>query len=220
MILPQKKLERNLFKAGYQQVIAVDEVGTGALAGPVLVCAVRFDKKFFQKSHRKLHWLRDSKLLSAKKREEFAANLLGETKGFKYRISFCYPKTIDRLNIYQAARLAMRRAINKLEARGKKQETRKIIVLVDGPNKINGLDLDQIPVVKGDRKVFAIACASIIAKVTRDRMMTRYAKRLPDYGFERHKGYGTNQHRSQLAAIGPSKIHRLSFAPVAKLIQN
>ena len=94
----------------------------------------------------------------------------------------------------------------------------RTIVLIDGPHKIAGLNLDQMPIIKGDRRVFAIACASIIAKVWRDRMMTRYAKRYPGYGFEKHKGYGTKYHRAQLACLGPITIHRYSFAPVKQMM--
>jgi len=94
----------------------------------------------------------------------------------------------------------------------------KTIILVDGKTEIAGLKIPQIPIVKGDRKVFSIACASIIAKVARDKMMKNYAKKFPNYGFERHKGYGTKLHQAQLAVLGPCKIHRRSFAPVAKLL--
>ncbi len=186
----------------------------GCLAGPVVVCAVAFSGKFYASSHRKLHWLRDSKLLTAAQRERFAAVLLKD-KGLRYRIGYCFPKVIDRLNIYQAARLAMRRAIHKLKVKSSKS---KVMVLVDGKTAIHGLGLEQTPVVGGDHKVFAIACASVIAKVFRDRMMERYAKRYPGYGLESHKGYGTKLHQARLAALGPSKIHRKSFAPVAKLV--
>ena len=94
----------------------------------------------------------------------------------------------------------------------------KTVVLVDGPYKIAGLEINQIPIIKGDRKVFAIACASIIAKVYRDKMMIQYAKKYPHYGFEKHKGYGTKYHQAQLTHLGPCKIHRKSFAPVAKMV--
>ncbi len=94
----------------------------------------------------------------------------------------------------------------------------KSIVLIDGKTKIKGLDLEQMAIVKGDRKVFAIACASIIAKVYRDRMMQKYARKYPGYGFEKHKGYGTKYHQARLTAMGPSEIHRKSFAPVAELL--
>ncbi len=216
MRLPTKSIERACFQKGFRSVIGIDEVGMGCLAGPVVVCAVAFTRRFYAHSHRKLRWLRDSKLLTAAQRERFAAALLKD-KGLRYRIGYCFPKTIDRLNIYQAARLAMRRAITRL-AISYKLQARSLMVLVDGKTAIRGLGLEQIPVVGGDHKVFAIACASIIAKVFRDRMMKRYAKKYPGYGLELHKGYGTKLHRARLTALGPLKIHRKSFAPVAKLV--
>ena len=205
MRLPSKTLEKNLFSQGYKKIIAVDEVGMGPLAGPVVVCAVEFNKKFFKKRHKNLHWLRDSKLMASHQRKNFVAELLKE-RNIEYQIGYCFPKTIDRINIYQAARLAMRRAIKKL-----RPSKSKTFILVDGPNKIKGMDLNQMPIVKGDRKVFSIACASLIAKVFRDKMMARYAKRFPDYGFEKHKGYGTQFHRAMLLRHGRSPIHRNSF---------
>lgn len=214
MRLPHKTLEKKLFADGYRHIIGVDEVGMGCLAGPVVVCAVLFGRKFFKKTHKKLHWLRDSKLLLPHQREKFVRELFKE-RGLKFKVSFCHPKTIDRLNIYQAARFAMRRAIKKLQTTHYKLRT---IVLVDGKMKITGLDLSQMAIVKGDRKVFSIACASLIAKVTRDKMMKKYAKKFPHYGFERHKGYSTKLHRAQLATCGLCAIHRRSFAPVAKLL--
>lgn len=225
--------------SGYDRIIGVDEVGMGCLAGPVVVCAVALGKNFFAKSHQKLHWLRDSKLLLPHQREKFAAELLKE-KELEFKLAYCYPKTIDKLNIYQAARLAMRKAIaklinNQLEAeweqflrtgRDKNHVSRglsrsllqKVLVLVDGKTKIQGLNFDQQAIIKGDRKVFVIACASILAKVFRDKMMTKYAKKFPGYGFEKHKGYGTKEHLTKLATLGPCAIHRKSFAPVSKLV--
>src|SRR3989344_3754798 len=113
MRLPYKTLERKLLKSKYKYVCAVDEVGMGCLAGPVVVCAVLFNKKFFEKKHKKLHRLRDSKLLLPHQREKFAEELLKE-KDLIYAISSVSPKIIDKINIYQAARLGMRRAIKKL----------------------------------------------------------------------------------------------------------
>ena len=216
--LPDKTLERKLFRNGYREVVAVDEVGMGCLAGPVVVCAVAFTPKFYRKAHPKLFRLRDSKLLLPPQRERFARMLKFE-KGLRHSIGLCYPKTIDRMNIYQASRLAMRRAVRRLiydsrfmihESKIVNRESR-IAVLIDGPHNIAGLQMKQIPIVKGDRKVFGIACASILAKTYRDRMMVRYAKKYPEYGFEVHKGYGTKMHRMCLAANGPSPLHRMSF---------
>lgn len=221
MKLPSKTLERKLLTE-YDYVVGVDEVGMGCLAGPVVVCAVALDKKFFQKRYPKLRGLRDSKLLSAKQREIYARELV--KSGLRYQMVLCQPKTIDRINIYQAARLAMRRAIGKFIVDRKKKKLGtinyklKTVILVDGKTKIPGLPLEQWPIVKGDRKVFAIACASILAKVYRDKLMIRYAKKFPGYGFEKHKGYGTKEHLEYLSVLGPCSLHRKSFAPVAKLI--
>lgn len=206
MRLPHKTLEKSLFSRGYKKIIAVDEVGMGSLAGPVVVCAVQLNKRFFHKKHKNLYWLRDSKLLAPHQRENFVGELL-KIKNLKYKIGYCFPKTIDRMNIYQAARLAMRRAIKRMD----KVKKNKTFVLVDGPNKIKDLELNQMPIVKGDRKVFSIACASLLAKVFRDKMMIKYSKKFPDYGFEKHKGYGTKFHRVMLIKHGRSPIHRNSF---------
>lgn len=227
MRLPHKTLERKLFADGYRYVIGIDEVGMGCLAGPVTACAVLFDKKFFVSRHPKLAGIRDSKLLLPHQREKFYKELLNN-KGLRYQLASSSPTTIDKINIYQAARMAMRRAVRKLgysvQGIGFKKQLDaerwmlKTIVLVDGKTKISGLDLPQQAIVKGDRKIFAIACASIIAKVTRDRIMTRFAKKYPDYGFEKHKGYGTQLHQAMLTKHGICAIHRKSFAPVAKLL--
>lgn len=206
MKLPHKTLERKLLDSGYAYICAVDEVGMGCLAGPVVVCAVGITNAFYKKHHKKLTKLRESKLLLPHQRETFAAELLKE-RDLVYALSYCSPKTIDEMNIYQAAREAMRRSIRKIQP----NMDLKTIVLVDGKTKIQKLPLEQRAIVKGDRKVFAIACASIIAKVYRDRMMKQYGKKYPGYGFEKHMGYGTKYHQTQLSALGPSPIHRRSF---------
>ncbi len=213
MRLPHKTLEKRLFDQGYQYIFAVDEVGVGSLAGPVTACAVGITNTFYKKHHKKLHWLRESKLLLPHQREKFAKELMQE-RGLVYAISHSYPKTIDKLNIYNAARLAMRQAIKNILP----SLNLKSIVLVDGKTKIKGLDLEQKPIIKGDRKVFTIACASIIAKVIRDQLMIRYAKKYPNYCFEKHKGYGTKLHKKMLEQHGVSTIHRKSFKPVTKLL--
>lgn len=231
--LPTKAVEKKLFKSGYQLIYAIDEVGMGCLAGPVVACAVGITNSFYNKHHKKLKWLRESKLLLPKQREIFSTELLKE-KDLVYALVCSYPKTIDKLNIYNAARLAMKKAVNKMnnELRimnnGSDSDhnskfiipNSRVVVLVDGKTKIKGLNLEQMPIVKGDRKVFAIACASIIAKVHRDRMMLKYAKKYPGYGFEKHKGYGTRYHQTQLLSLGPCEIHRKSFAPVSESVYN
>lgn len=210
--LPRKTLERGLLKSGYKLIIGVDEVGVGSLAGPVVACAAVFNKNFFRDRNNGSIIVKDSKKLSPRQREKTAAQLLND-KNVRFKISYSYPKTIDKLNIYQAARRAMARSIKALAGSRK-----KVLILVDGKTKIQGIDFDQFPIVKGDNKVFSIAGASIIAKVFRDKMMVRYAKRYPCYGFDKHKGYGTKQHISKLASYGFCEIHRKSFAPVKNLI--
>lgn len=226
MKVPSKTLERKLINFGYGYVCGVDEVGIGCLAGPVVACAVRISPEFYSQEHPTLEGLRESKLLSAKQREKFA-QLLIKQEHLTYAITSADVESIDRVNIFQAARQAMRRAVERLvnsksEAPNPKQiqnpENSKTIILVDGSYEIPGIALDQQAIVKGDRDVFAIACASVIAKVYRDRMMVRYAKKYPGYGFEKHKGYGTKYHQTQLLVLGPCAIHRRSFAPVAKMI--
>jgi len=206
MELPHKKLEQKLFRKGYNYIYAVDEVGVGCLAGPVVACAVGVTNMFYKKHHQELKKLRESKLLSAPQRALFSEKLLKE-KNLVYAIASCDPKVIDKINIYHAARLAMQKAITKI----KPGMNVKSIVLVDGKTKINNLEIEQMSIVKGDRKIFAIACASVIAKVYRDSLMQKYAKKYPGYGFEKHMGYGTKQHQVQLMALGPCPIHRRSF---------
>lgn len=207
MILPSTNYERKYIKNGYDSIIGVDEVGMGCLAGPVVVCAAYFNKDFFSRSHKMFLGVRDSKLLSASQRETLAAALL-KSGEIKFVIRSCRPITIDRLNIYQASRLAMRRAIKWLSI----DNQRPTMILVDGNKTILGLTLPQRAIIKGDRKVFAIACASIVAKVYRDKLMTRYERRFPGYGFRQHKGYGTKRHIAALVRLGPSPIHRRSFS--------
>src|SRR3990167_6279949 len=142
MKLPSKTLERKLFNSGYGYICAVDEVGMGCLAGPVVVCAVGMTNHFYNKIHKKLAGVRDSKLLSAQQREKFAGELVKE-KDLVYAISSVSPKMIDKINIYQAARLAMRRSIKKLSPNGYQLKT---IILVDGKTKINGVKIEQVPV--------------------------------------------------------------------------
>ena len=204
MKLPNIRIECKYLKAGYSQVIGVDEVGMGCLAGPVVVCAAYFDKKFYTTKFMRLLGVNDSKALSAKRREVIADELMKNIY-FKYKICLCQPKTIDRLNIHKASKLAMRRAVSTLSSGN------RVIALVDGLYKIPGLEVRQTTVVKGDAKIFVIACASIMAKVYRDKLMIRYSKKYPNYGFDVHKGYGTRYHYVQLSLFGPSNIHRRSF---------
>ena len=205
--VPTKTLERSLLAQGYERIIGVDEVGMACLAGPVAVCALAVGPDFYATWHRGLAWMRDSKMLQPHQRERFAAQLVGIT-GLTWRIASCEPQVIDELNIYQASRVAMRTAIAELRGTNNGSRT---VVLVDGNKIIKELDLPQKAIIKGDQKVWAIAAASILAKVHRDRLMVEYAKEYPGYGFEIHKGYPTKLHRQRLEELGPCPLHRRSF---------
>jgi ribonuclease HII len=202
---PRTIHERNLFTQGYETVIGVDEVGMACLAGPVVVCALAVQETFFARRHPELVGLRDSKLLQPHQRERFAAELMRQ-EGLRWRISLCDAPVVDEINIYQASRRAMRDALAALGP------IEAAFVLVDGNKRISDMPLPQESIVGGDRKVWAIAAASIIAKVHRDSLMKEYALIYPGYGFEIHKGYPTRMHRQHLAKLGPCPIHRKSFS--------
>lgn len=205
--IPTKTLERNILNQGYDCIIGVDEVGMACLAGPVTVCALAATPEFYANSYPRLARLRDSKMLQSHQREYFASELM-RTSGLMWQVASCDSKIIDRVNIYQASRIAMRKAIEGLALK------KKAFLLIDGNKKISDIDLPQQAIVKGDQKIWAIAAASIIAKVHRDRAMIDYATQYPDYGFEIHKGYPTAVHRAALARLGPCPLHRRSFRGV------
>lgn len=205
--VPHKTIERNLLASGYDLIVGVDEVGMGCLAGPVVVCAISVFPEFYSTKHPRLAGMRDSKLLSPTQRARLAIEL-ESVPGLVWRIALCEPAEIDRINIYQASRVAMRHAVSKLPLLGNP------IVLVDGNKRIQDFNLPQMPIVKGDKTIWAIAAASVLAKVYRDALMERYARAYPVYGFEVHKGYATKMHREVIMAHGPCPIHRRSFRGV------
>jgi ribonuclease HII len=192
------RYERKLWRSGLQVVAGVDEAGVGPMAGPVVAGAVIFAPETFIKG------VHDSKQVPPPKREELY-DLIAQ-RALAFAIGVAEVDEIDRLNIYHATMAACLRAV---EALGVTPEH----VLVDG-RPVRALKLPQTHIVGGDRKSFCIAAASIIAKVTRDRMMTGYDSRYPGYGFARHKGYCTAEHFEAIERLGPSPIHRRSFAPV------
>lgn len=195
--------EKKLQRSGYHFIVGVDEVGRGSLAGPVSACAVTGSV------NSKNLGLRDSKKLTPKKREEFFRIFMEDSR-MQWAVASVSPKVIDRINIFEATRLAAKRAVLKLEK--KIGETTHMIIL-DGNTTLR-LRRQQTPIVKGDEQIALCAIASIIAKVKRDRMMTRYHKKYPKYGFHLHKGYGTKVHFAMLKKYGPCPIHRMSFRPV------
>lgn len=186
----------------FSRIAGVDEVGRGCLAGPVVAAAVILDP------NRPIKGLRDSKKLSAKKRDELAQEI--KEKALAWSVAAMGPEVIDKINILQATLEAMKSAVEKLPVEPD-------FVQVDG-NKLPKWKWLSEAVVKGDDKVEWISAASIIAKTTRDAYMCKMAELYPQYGFEHHVGYGTAEHIKVLKAYGPTPIHRKTFAPVREVI--
>ena len=213
MKYPNLKEEKKLWRKGYRYVVGFDEAGRGPLAGPVVAAAVclrknlktsgeLFSAKLAENSSL---FIRDSKRLSPRKRE-ILYKLLTKNPNIKWGIGKVSEKVIDRINILEATKLAMIKAIKKLKRKPD-------FLIIDGNFKLNLL-IPQKSIIKADEKVFSCAAASIIAKVYRDRIMRRYHKKYSQYGFDKHKGYLTKQHRKMLKKYGPCKIHRKTFRPV------
>ncbi len=199
-------MQQQLFPVRDGLVAGVDEAGRGPLAGPVVAAAVILDDK------RQIAGLADSKVLSEKRREALLAEIVATS--LAWSVAWADAREIDALNILQATLLAMRRAILGLRIS-------PVRVEVDGnrlPNlSFNGRRMDGDAIVGGDAKVPAISAASIVAKVTRDRMMRSLDALYPEYGFRQHKGYGTAAHIETLGDHGPCPQHRRSFRPVSQL---
>lgn len=233
------ELENQLLAEGYNFVIGIDEAGRGPLAGPVVACATTVRKSQIQnpksetpsskaglatgqansngQNPNSKNWdlVRDSKTLSHKQRESLFDFIHGH---FHVGVGICGHKTIDRINILEATFLAMKGALSDLRSQINYKDQRHIVV-VDGNKKISNLSLEQKAVPGGDKYVKSISAASIVAKVTRDRIMREMHEKYPEYGFARHKGYGTKMHFAMLEKNGPCEIHRRSFAPVKKLVK-
>jgi len=234
MKYPNFREEKKLWEKKYNIVIGLDESGRGPLAGPVVAAAVVV-RQFFDSSELKLSssgnllegWktkkLRSSKNLIPRKREEIYQSLV-KNPHIEWAIGRVSEKVIDRINILEATKLAMERAIKNLE-RKLKQKTKNnpvqkirdrgffaqgCFLIIDGNFGLD-LNIPQKSIIKADEKVFSCVVASIIAKVARDRMMLKYHKRYPQYGFDKHKGYPTKFHREMIKKYGLSEIHRKTF---------
>lgn len=188
-----KKYEKEYEACGY--ICGIDEVGRGPLAGPVVAGAVILPKDC------DILYINDSKKLTAAKREELYDIIM--EKAVAVGIGMASPQRIDEINILQATYEAMREAISKLSVRPD--------ILLNDAVTIPGVSIRQVPIIKGDAKSISIGAASIVAKVTRDRLMVEYDSILPGYGFASNKGYGSAEHIAALREIGPSPIHRASF---------
>ncbi|MEK7488134.1 MAG: ribonuclease HII [Patescibacteria group bacterium] len=202
--------EEKLWRLGYA-VIGVDEVGMGPLAGPVIAVAVMIRAKTTKEiEDLAALGVRDSKMLSEKKRERIF-EVLTTHPLVAWGHGSVDEKTVDEINVLQSGLQAMRQAVAHLCAERKGAEDKRLFLCVDGTRIIPDIIADQRAIIAGDAKVFSIACASVIAKVLRDRIMNDYAKQYPEYGFEKHKGYGTKMHFEMISKYGPCPIHRRSF---------
>ena len=201
-----KKIEEELYANGTTSIAGIDEAGRGPLAGPVVVACVVMPRDSM------IEGVNDSKKVSEKKREKLYEEIIKEAIG--YGVGIISQEEIDRINILNATKEGLTTAIKEME-KDLKEKKRNFdkpeIILVDALTKI---DTDHIPyksIIKGDAKSYSIAAASIIAKVTRDRIMRKWAEVYPMYGFEKHKGYGTSAHISAIKEYGLCPLHRRSF---------
>jgi ribonuclease HII len=201
MLYPNFNEEKILHKQGFKCVVGLDEAGRGPLAGPVVAAAVciKGNVKF-------LEGINESKKLSEKQRENFYKILINH-KNIKWGIGIVSEKIIDKINILEATKLAMQKSIKNLEPD---------FLILDGNFKLN-INLPQKSIIKGDAKVISISAASIIAKVTRDKIMNKYNKKYSQYGFDKHKGYGTAHHIKMIKKNGACVIHRKTFRPVSEI---
>jgi ribonuclease HII len=187
--------ERRLHAQGFALIAGVDEAGRGALAGPLLAAAVILPEGF------DIDGLADSKLLTPAQRDEWYERI--RARAISIGVCKAFPSRIDHRGLHVSNLFLLRRAIRCLDVRPE-------FVLTDG-FPLRSVGLPQLSIKKGDVVTASVAAASVIAKVTRDRMMDRYHRRYPQYGFNRHRGYGTASHRAAIAEFGPSPIHRMSF---------
>jgi len=220
------EIEKRLWQKGFGFVAGLDEVGRGPLAGPVCAAAVILNSKLEilnsketqnspaspsacrGRAKLRIQDIRDSKKLSANRRQEWY-EFLTTCSDIKWGVGLVSEKIIDQINILEATKLAMKRAIAILKIEPD-------YLLIDGNFLLEDLNVSQKAITRGDEKVFSCAAASIIAKVTRDRLMQKYDQKYPQYGFAKHKGYGTKEHMAAIKKYGACPIHRLSFAPLSK----
>lgn len=197
------KYEKELWDNGFNNIAGVDEVGRGPLIGPVVTACVILPHDF------KLEGLTDSKKLSEKKREEYYDYIM--KNALSVSVGMMDEKVIDEVNIYEATKLAMYQAINN-------SSIKPDYVLIDAM-KLEDLDIPNLPIIKGDAKSISIAAASVIAKVTRDRMMIELDSKYPMYGFKSHKGYPTKKHVEAVLRYGLIDGYRKTFKPISTLFE-
>lgn len=198
-----RRPEIELMDKGYSLIAGVDEVGRGSLAGPVVAAACIFDRDV------DIVGIDDSKKLSEKNREQFFDEI--KDKALAYGIGEASCEVIDEINILEATKLAMKRAIDEADKMLESKGRDRIQIVIFDAVKINDLKKEQISVIKGDQTYFSVAAASILAKVTRDKLMKEYDKVYPEYRFASNKGYGTKAHYEGIKKAGITEIHRKSF---------
>ena len=191
-----KEIENNMHKDGIKYICGIDEAGRGPLAGPVVVAAVIMPEDSM------IEGVNDSKKVSEKKREALYEQITNEA--IAYAVGIIDQKEIDKINILNATKKGLTTAVKGLEVRPDR-------IIVDALDKIDTDGIPYTPIIKGDAKCYSIAAASIIAKVTRDRIMREWDEVYPQYGFEKHKGYGTAAHIQAIKEYGLTPLHRLSF---------
>jgi len=211
---PNLKEEKKLWKKGLKVVAGLDEVGRGCLAGPVVAVATVIDPRTnFKKWKSLLQKVNDSKKLTPEKREK-VFEMIQSAPFLFWAVGRVSPKVIDKINILEATKLAMKKAIKNLKA---KINSDVDFLILDGNFKLN-TKIPQKSIIKADEKVFSCAISSIIAKVKRDELMKKYAKIYPQFCFEKHKGYPTSLHLKMVQKYGVCKIHRKSFGPIKKYV--
>ena len=191
-----KKIEEEIYSSGVKTICGIDEAGRGPLAGPVVVAAVIMPKDSM------IEGVNDSKKVSEKKREILYEQIINEA--ISYSVGIIDQKEIDEINILNATKKGLTTAIKGLEVKPQR-------IIVDALEHIDTCQIPYTSIIKGDAKCYSIAAASIIAKVTRDRIMRQWGQIYPDYGFEKHKGYGTKAHIAAIKEYGLTPLHRLSF---------
>lgn len=202
-LLEMSTFERELHDRGIEFIAGVDEVGRGCLAGPVVSAAVVLPRDW------DVLGLDDSKKLSEKKREELFDVI--RDKALAYSIGMVDNETIDEINILEATKIAMKGAICSLNKKLKEEEDKCLEWILIDALRLDDIDIKQSAIIKGDSKSISIAAASILAKVTRDRLMKKMGEIYSGYAFEKNKGYGTKEHYKGLDEIGPCRIHRRTF---------
>lgn len=205
MITPHTKEEEELKKQGYKCIVGIDEVGRGPLAGPVIAAAVvmPIDGELLK--------VRDSKKMTPKARDKAYDEILNVCHG--YGVGIVEHDVVDEINIYEATKLAMKRAVEDCEG---SVPSRVDHLLIDAM-RLN-MGISEKAIIKGDQICYSISAASVVAKVTRDRLMAEMHEKYPEYGFDKHKGYGTKVHMEALEKHGPCDIHRKSFNPISGML--